>query len=181
MGGDPNYPAGAEVRRRVIAAIVDLHSCDSDLLYRDVNERSITHKLAEHLQRGFSDWHVDCEYNRDGDDVKRLELPLRGELTSTEATEARTVFPDIVVHRRGTDHNLVVVEVKKHGGAVDTKDREKVEAFVTSPGYRYLHGMTLKLGLQGPPELKCYSGDTSGWDDLAEELLRALKERRYGG
>ena len=28
------------------------------------HERSIAHKLAEHLQIEFPDWHVDCKYNR---------------------------------------------------------------------------------------------------------------------
>ncbi len=37
---------------------------DRYLLENNINERSITHKLAEHLQTEFRDYHVDCEYNK---------------------------------------------------------------------------------------------------------------------
>ena len=55
-----------DVKKRVIAAICALYRHDRELLAVDANERSITHKLAEHLQREFPEWHVDCEYNRVG-------------------------------------------------------------------------------------------------------------------
>ena len=84
MGG---RPPPEDVKRRVIAAICALYRHDRELLDVDANERSITHKLAEHLQREFPGWHVDCEYNRVGREPRRLE--------------AKTVFPDIIVHRRG--------------------------------------------------------------------------------
>ena len=61
MGG---RPPPEDVKRRVIAAICALYRHDRELLDVDANERSITHKLAEHLQRKFPGWHVDCEYNR---------------------------------------------------------------------------------------------------------------------
>ena len=63
MGG---RPPPEDVKRRVIAAICALYRHDRELLDVDANERSITHKLAEHLQREFPEWHVDCEYNRVG-------------------------------------------------------------------------------------------------------------------
>ena len=56
----------------------------------DANERSLTHKLAEYLQCEFPDWHVDCEYNRHGLDVKRLAI--HSWRVKADDTEARTVF-----------------------------------------------------------------------------------------
>lgn len=54
-----------EVRKRFDSAIAALMDADRDrdLLVMDVNERSISHKLAEHLAREFDEWDVDCEYN----------------------------------------------------------------------------------------------------------------------
>ena len=45
---------------------------DGYLLENDVNERSITHKFAVYLENEFSEWDVDCEYNRNGIDKKTL-------------------------------------------------------------------------------------------------------------
>jgi hypothetical protein len=61
--------------------------------------------------------------------VKRLELAPR--LTSTDNDEAVTVFPDIIVHRRGNnDHNLLVVEIKKAETGTDIAyDLHKLRAF----------------------------------------------------
>ena len=71
----------------------------------DVNERTLTQRLATYLQDEFPDWNVDCEYNRDGTVPKRLQALKR---------RRKNVFPDIIVHRRGAaGPNLLVVEAKK--------------------------------------------------------------------
>jgi hypothetical protein len=85
---------------------------ESNLLCIDVNERSITHKIAEYLQYNFKEWNVDCEYNRLGDKVKTLPKPIK---TNSNDTDAKTIFPDIIVHKRGKNENLLVIEVKKVG------------------------------------------------------------------
>jgi hypothetical protein len=70
-------PDLARLERQVIQAAESLVTHDGYLLACDLNERSITHKFAEHLQRKFPEWNVDCEYNRDYHDPKRLDLPSR--------------------------------------------------------------------------------------------------------
>ncbi|XOB98390.1 hypothetical protein ACMC9I_10890 [Deinococcota bacterium DY0809b] len=128
-----------DIKERVLSAVVDLFKYDSDLLDRETNERSITHKLAEHLQRKFPEWNVDCEYNRLFSKTKKISYPTQEiiekitepiiEISTHKAekakskksvaadmaadTKARTVFPDIIVHKRGRRENLVVIEVKK--------------------------------------------------------------------
>lgn len=104
-------PDPQEVRFRLEAALSRLLENDRYLLEQNLSERSISHRCAEHLQGVFPEWHVDCEYNRNFEQVKRLEIGVPD--TSPGETEARTVYPDIIVHRRGTDENLLVVEVKK--------------------------------------------------------------------
>lgn len=83
----------------VIEAFRKLMKIDSYLLQVDANERSISYRLGLHLQSFFTDWDVDCEYNRDGVEPKRIGyLDLHPD--GAEDAEARTVFPDIIVHKR---------------------------------------------------------------------------------
>jgi len=70
---------------------------------RDINERSLTHRLAFYLEQCgyFSGYNIDCEYNRHGTKSKRN---ARDEL----------IYPDIVIHIRGDDdHNHLIIQAKK--------------------------------------------------------------------
>jgi hypothetical protein len=129
---------------------------DRTLLDRDVNERSVSHKLAEYLQRSFRHWHVDCEYNRNHDMTKRLKWSREEEPVNSR--KASTVYPDIIVHRRDTDDNLLVVEIKKVENSSpqsDERDRDKLRAFVGRP-YDYQHGLFLKLSASEEPRLEWF-------------------------
>ena len=60
-------------------------------------------------------------------------------------TEAKTVFPDIIVHQRNKGENLQVIEVKKSSNPDDGDfDRRKLAAFVRPP-FSYQHGLFLRL------------------------------------
>ena len=126
---------------------------DSDiyLLEHDINERTITHKLAEHLQVRFPEWHVDCEYNRDGHDPKRIRIETG--LASIQIN----VYPDIIIHERGTnERNLLIVEAKKSNdprlnGA--EADHQRIEGFSASLGYQI--GVFLEFNVG--------EGQTEGW------------------
>src|ERR1041384_2959621 len=133
----------AELEQRVRTAINVLFDRDAFLLQNNVNERSISHKLAEYLQSEFEDWNVDCEYNRNHD--ARKEIYLQGEAGSLNDTDARTVFPDIIVHRRNTDDNLLVIEIKKSTSTVSSDfDKRKLQAFTSAPFY-YQFGLFLRF------------------------------------
>ncbi len=167
-----------DVKKRVIAAVLALYRHDRELLDIGANERSITHKLAEHLQREFPYWHVDCEYNRRGHDTKRLNTNSQ---CRHNDLEAKTVIPDIIVHRRGTKQNLIVIEVKKAGGQEETEDIEKLERFTRPEGcYRYRYGLFLSLDSNGADKLELYQAGkcAEAWTD---ELCNALKVFGYGG
>ncbi len=177
MANDSVYPSEEDVKRKIIAAICMLYQHDSELLDVNESERSITHKLAEHLSGEFSSWHVDCEYNRRGSDVKRLSFDF-GKLEPCDL-EAKTVFPDIIVHRRRTDQNLIVMEVKKATGSEATKDIEKLKAFTGNPEYGYKHGMFLKLGLNSNVILELYK-DGAFEEDWTVDIQRELRSLGYG-
>lgn len=146
---------------------------DGYLLRHDVNERSITHKLGECYALTFPGWDVDCEFNKNLNGPKRIEInpekflnqmaDFLDEKTSKESIKAdhsilrdqkvgiedvlylkeqlrdpenlvydeeldliafvlrlndgkkvtKPIFPDIIVHKRGTRQNMIVIEVKK--------------------------------------------------------------------
>ena len=95
---------------KVIGAIREFYAHESYLLEKDLGERTLTHRLAVHLERQFEGWEVDCDYNRLGERV--LKLP-HGSIVSTDDDLGKSVFPDIVVHRRAVPENLLAVEVRK--------------------------------------------------------------------
>jgi hypothetical protein len=104
-------------------AIGSFFEQDADLLTLEVNERTITGSLAYHIRRTFIGWHVDVEYNRLGDEIKRI--PVASCLTND--TDGKTIYPDIVVHKRGARENLIVIEVKKANNHDTENDYIKLE------------------------------------------------------
>lgn len=91
---------------------------------------------------------MDCEYNSDAENgpsgkkqisflkdqlleftnLKEKEHETEGDLLT------RAVFPDIIVHQRGTnERNLCIIEVKKPGNKVaDAYDHLKLEKYTSS-------------------------------------------------
>jgi hypothetical protein len=112
---------------------------DKELLVLGVSERCLAHRLAIYLQELFPALNVDCEYNRDGPNLKELKPPA--EPLYWDDDEAKSVFPDIIVHRRNTsDSNLLVVEIKKIAkGGLANFDRDKLVAF-TGEHFHYSLG-----------------------------------------
>lgn len=133
-----DYSANA-LSARLCEAIGKLMERDRDLLVLNASERCVSHRLALYLQEQFPKLNVDCEYNRDGPDLKRLEPP--DEPLYWDDDEAKSVFPDIIVHLRNrSDRNVLVVEMKKTAtGSLADFDRDKLAAF-TGPGFGYTLG-----------------------------------------
>lgn len=147
MNRTDDHPTWSEVETKVRNAIEHLVYRDRFLLENDVNERSISHKLAAYLQIEFGDeWDVDCEYNRNHDITKRLIIPPNDDKVKIDDTTARTVFPDIIVHRRNSDDNLLVIEVKKGKSDLERRDFDlrKLRAF-QGKNYHYLYALYLQI------------------------------------
>lgn len=140
----------------LIRGAIELLFAEDDLSI-EVNERTITHRLAVHLEACLrkinNHLSVDCEYNRDGRDPKRL-MSISREIARTARpedliadTQGRTVFPDIVVHKRGRrGPNFLVIEVKRAtaSAAELTRDHEKLYAYVDE--FDYKHAYLVVLG-----------------------------------
>ena len=141
-------PTEDQVVEKVRMAIERLNRFDILLFEADVNERSIAHKLATYLQDEFQGWDVDCEYNRDHVKQKRLKLPKNSSLDGQpDNVRATRVFPDIIVHHRGTEDNLLVIEIKKTSN--QKSDVQKLEAFKRQLGYTYTLFLRFNTGDDG--------------------------------
>jgi len=138
-----------QIEELLVWAIRKLLEEDSDLMRNDVNERSITHKLAEYLQARLAiyvpeeeSFKVDCEYNRKGDLPKRL-IGLITQIQSDD-TKGETVYPDIIIHKRGEGqgNNLLVIEAKKFSNCNQQskkRDIEKLLEYKEQLGYKYAY------------------------------------------
>jgi len=177
-----------EIQQRVINAIVALYQRDRNLLNIDANERSINSKLAAYLQREFPGWNVDCEYNRLGSDVKRLpaDLGQRRKHFSGEDQKAGRVYPDIIIHKRGSRENLVVIEVKKGEGDERSlkRDLDKLRDFTDDTddaAYKYTLGLLLILNsvkvrvVQRGTE---QSAESKQWTEKLKANLKELGDER---
>jgi hypothetical protein len=145
----PSLPTEHQVRAAVQTALNDLCKFDHHLLVANASERSLTHSLAVHLGRQFPGYSVDCEYNRDGFDVKRLKLGARS--VQSDSLDAVTVFPDIIVHVRGSkQRNLLVLEAKKTSSNEDnTHDLQKLCAFKEELKYMFAAHIIVGMGHDG--------------------------------
>jgi len=133
------------IGEKVLQALEKFIERDVLLLEIDANERSLTHRVAIYLQELFQDMDVDCEYNRDEHDPKELFLP--GGDGDTYDTDAQTVYPDIIVHKRKTNDNLLVIEFKKTSSRIDdSKDFKKLNEYVNQLNYKYALFIEFEVG-----------------------------------
>jgi hypothetical protein len=122
-----------EVRERIVSAYMMFLKNDSYLLEVNANERSMTHKLAEYLQIVFPEYHLDCEYNRNGIEPKRISQ-FKKQIQS-DNDEGVTVFPDIIIHHRGTADNFIVIEAKKTSNIAN--DEQKLLTYKSDLQYQF--------------------------------------------
>lgn len=130
MGNGPllflhtTYMDKQTIERKLFSALTTLYKKDIHLLKENLNERSITHKLAVYLQRQFRGYDVDCEYNGNVESAAsgyRKTIPdelcprlKEYKRRSPDETKDLSVFPDIIIHKRGENRkNLLIIEVKK--------------------------------------------------------------------
>lgn len=137
-----------EADKLVRDALTLLENEQRELIELDVSERALSHHLAGYIaERVPGEFDVDVEYNRHRQYPKRLNLPPRD--ARDDELRATTVFPDIIVHVRGSDDwNEIVLEVKKLGESVDYDDL-KLRAFQTQLGYRHCGHVVLGVDTSG--------------------------------
>lgn len=142
---------------RIIAALQAFYARESFLLEQDSGERALTHRLAVHIEAQFSGWDVDCDYNRLGE--RRMLLP-RGAIASTDDSLGKSVYPDIVVHRRAIPENLLAIEVRKAANHQPLDhDRHKLRALTDAHHwFAYWIGALLTLASKNVAGAEVYVG-----------------------
>lgn len=105
-------------------------------------ERSVMYRFAYYLQSlierdpsfdVLKPYIIDCEYSRNLYDVKRLPSFENG------------IIPDIIIHKRGTnDENILVIEIKTWWNNDLTKDEIKLKELTSKSGeYKYRYGVLI--------------------------------------
>jgi len=133
-----------EIEKLIESSLDEFFKSEQSLIDVDANERSISHKIAEYVQKKIPEWNVDCEYNRDMEHPKILGMST--EDTKTDDTGGRTVYPDIIIHKRRTKENLLIIEIKK-SGIDEREDIKKIQAFLKSDSYSYKFGLMLIINM----------------------------------
>lgn len=125
---------------------------DRFLIEVDANERSMTFRFAAYLQHVVgAAFDVDAEYNRVGNErgiIKRV--PKRFfQSAPIDDTSARTIYPDIIIHKRGEHLNCVVIEAKKEGEN-QKLDELKLAILASEYGHEYEQAVLLTFLTDDP-------------------------------
>lgn len=120
-------------KKDLLACLEKLQRRDGELFNAkgSVAERAIAHRLAVYLERKYSDFHVDCEYNKHGYGLK---------CPSLSKYKKHSVMPDICIHSRREDgYNLAVFEIKKFDTTKEkySRDKEKIHCYINELGYKF--------------------------------------------
>ena len=133
-------------------ALKNFYKKESLLVEYKVAERALTHKLAEYLQKLFHDYNVDCEYNKVGNgDSKRVSALMDANSDCPHncnecPANKCVIFPDIIVHKRGTDENILVIEAKTSWSRQSSEnDHKKLIALRKANEYHYQMGVALRF------------------------------------
>ena len=129
---------------KVITALTEFYGRETYLFANDLGERTLTHRLAVHLEKQFAGWEVDCDYDRLGE--RTLRLP-HGTIVSTDDHLAKSIYPDIVVHQRKIPNNLLAIELRKASNHQPPEhDQHKLRA-LTDPHLWFAYWIELYLVL----------------------------------
>ena len=113
---------------------------EKEIIRIDINERTLSARLMFHLQtilledelyrEKYKTYSVDCEYNRINEyKIKTLKRYENFEIDDN-SDKIRKIFPDIILHKRKEEDNLIVIEMKKstsNNKDCKEKDRERLK------------------------------------------------------
>jgi hypothetical protein len=136
--------------KEVISKSLDkLYLNDSLLLNPkyDLNERSVSHKLAEYLNQVIKEkkheYDVDIEYNRMAVNYDNKLIDF-GNIVSKSINyemhpdKERYVYPDIVIHKRNENINICIFEIKMSWkNNLKQLDYDKIDAYMEQLNYKY--------------------------------------------
>lgn len=120
-------------------SIEDFLQNDIQLIQNNVHENSISHHIACYLKKYILESHIDCEYNRDLLNTKTIR-------------DMGDIRPDIIIHKRNTSNNFVVIEIKKNQGN-SNHDFQKIKKLTERKShYHYQWGIYLNIQSSNSPK-----------------------------
>lgn len=133
------------IRNILEKSLDELFEKDNSIIFKsyDLHERSITHRLAVYIESHFigTNYTVDVEYNRMrndyGEDVIGHEIGKRLDFEKYGKNYAN-VYPDIIIHQRKTNNNLLEIEVKMNWKNSKREfDYMKINEYINQLNYKY--------------------------------------------
>ncbi len=112
----------------------------------DMHEVALCHRLAFHLENSkkFDGYLIDCDYNRSGINVKRSERNVKRH--PREKVKNCGFRPDIIVHKRGSDDdNLIMIEAKKASATRPQKRKAKKRLICHAKEYKYCYAFYVEF------------------------------------
>jgi hypothetical protein len=142
-----------KIKDKVLNAFRRFLEKDGYLLAVTANERSITHRFAIYVENEFPNFNVDCEFNRNGLHPKKLDTFKK--VVQSDDESGVTVYPDIIVHRRGParENNFAVIEAKTSSNKQQCQDNDgctcdlcKLRAYKNDLGYKFAFYVVFPVG-----------------------------------
>ena len=130
-----------------------------------VGERAIVFRFAYYLQKFldeqglYPEYNLDCEYNRNGDKPKIIY------------SLGKNVYPDLIIHQRGSnDNNLLVMEFKTYWNVEQENNIKKISTFLENNeinSYNYKYGIAALIK-RNNVNLKLFEKDNKIFEDDKE-------------
>ena len=128
----------SDIEAILTEALSQLEREHQELLRWKVHERTLVSHLVCYLRCRFPGYSVDMEYNLED-----------GGTTSKRRLDGRRVFPDFIVHERGTnENNLLAVECKRSDAPSGEKDDDlqKLRELRLCKRYRHATLIVFEVG-----------------------------------
>jgi len=165
-----------EIEAKIKTSLISLLEYDFKLLNIDAHEHSISHKLAVYLQDEFQEYDVDCEYNRLKEETKKIDTEKQLKEFFEEIRKINPVdinptfvYPDIIVHKRCKENNILVIEIKKTTSNYnkDNDDFLKLKKYEDQLNYKHAVFLKLKTNTDFNKDSYC---NPSNMNEIIEEL-----------
>lgn len=139
------------VEQIVNNALDKLYYNEEVLFATNTSERNLVFHFARYFcdeikETIYSEYDVDCEYNRNAESDRNVKEVLIG-----GNTKKSIIYPDFILHkRRSNEFNILAIEFKKYSNSrkmACDKDKEKLKALTNiNASFRYKVGLFIVFG-----------------------------------
>jgi hypothetical protein len=123
-----------EAKQLIIESLKILIQRDLGIINNKVKEECINHRLACYLEKLINEnpnnnlhYDVDLEYNKNYKNPKKIIVD--------ENNNEKAIRPDIIIHKRDSNDNLIAFEIKKD--YTNKNDFQKIKGLVRQHNYSY--------------------------------------------